>query len=1442
MPATLESLQIQFQTNAEAVAKAAADQVRRLGTELVSTEQTVTRSTQTFSRWEARLDGVSAASTRLAKIEASRAESIRQITRELERGLITEQRAQELLTRTIALHDQRAQAAVVAGQKLNDALAGQTTTTNTLTRATGSASMAVRQLGIQSIDVFQQLASGAPIMTTFIQQGGQITQVAAQGGVSFGQLARGVGSFVAQHAGIIAGAAAVAGLGAAIYSVVSRASEFEAQQRTLTVAIAGVGRSAELSSRQLQGYVAELKRQGVAAGDATAGVAALARNPALSGQTINRITALAPDAAAALGTGVPEMMTRLADAAKGTADAIEKLDDAFNLLSPSQAANVRIMAEHGDKAGALEVVFKALEDRVKGLNKEALSPTEQSFRDLGNAWDDFMNRIARSAPVLRLVDGLANALRNTNISDLTGKLAQLQGEASALQRDIAAGGNKQYLSNLQRNLDATNAQIGATQSQIDTMAGLKVAPGTSDSATGTLRITNGREAYGPDASGFYAAKETDRAAFSRVGGTTEGQVAKLTQEMKRYQDELARIGPRTEENAARFDLLKNAVAATGKAIAETTKKGEEHRDGLQKYGDTLAAQIKTQEQLAEAYRAGPEAVVRLTSAQKAQEKAISEGLVPGTKKYIEFVKEATEQNIRLSTATGNSGLAKQAAEVDRATESQLAIAAAYDGTQASITKATNEQRAYTDALKANLIPGTREFTDAVSSMAAAYQRSSDAAAGFEQAQRSVQAVMDSLSNVADRLGQGLVDAFVSGQGAAVNFGNIARAAAASLLSDFAKLAFLNPAKNALFGTNLGTLGGAFSAFGGGGGAGTSDSPSGSLNIINQGGNLLSGVGLLDTLGLTNIKGWIGSQLGLNGSGGLFSGIGSGINSILSTPLWSTGLGGVPLEGAYSAAQVAASGTTTTLGGLIGGVGAGFGLGSLAGGFLQNSLGKVGPAPQIGAGVGAMAGAAIGSIIPGVGTLIGGILGGLLGGGGGGLIGPKAPSAYSSTGISLSGGQLSLGGTVSQLVDTAQEVANATQQVQQLNALLAQNGIQLSSIGALSQIGQNTPGETPDPTKFADIASAFGQFRFTSEDTAKQLALADKSFASITELAQALQTVADKSAQVTDMLTNVIPALTKVADRRGSVAQQMDAIAAPYNQAFGQIQALMQAGQTPDVMNQLMAGAQSIIASLDTAYGQAWDSIRKQLDQSDQAMQVRIAQAQATASGDRGQIRDAALMAFDFQASQQRQAYSDQLIGLFGDAYAATADYARRLTAQDQATAAERLNVAKQYADEVVAVDQSAAQAAAAAREQATSTALNTVQSLSDYSRSLTYSDASPLSPMAQYDQAKREFQAVAGAARAGDFSSISKLSGYADTFLRTSRTVNGSGFAYATDYTAVQDTIRGVASQSVESIIASALQAQVTAAAAMTDLLTKMVERLDALLAETRQNALRPAA
>jgi len=1390
-------------------AKAGADEFRRAGEAIIGTSRAVEaaaasqakvtetvaiKQVEAFGRQQRSVDA-------LARRLDPFGQAVRDATRDMERLTRISQGSGDAAERAAGLVAS-AQAKVASAQAaLAASMKGAETVSKSYATQTGQTSMAVRQLGIQSIDVFQQLASGAPVMMTMIQQGGQVGQVMANSGTSIGSVARSIGGLIAANAGIIATGAALVGVGAAIFTVAKRSSDLETEQRQLSVAIAGVGRSAELSSGQLQGYVSSLKQQGVTAAEATTAIATLARNSSLSGGLISRIVGIAPDAAAARGVSVPDMMKELAEAAKGSAEAVQKLDDAFNLLNPNQAASVRLMLEQGDKAGALTLVFDKLQTRVSGLNRDALSPMEQAFRDLGNSWDQFITRIAKSEPVLRMMQGAANLLRDTSVSDLTVRMADLQGEAAARQRDVDRYGTssgrsparQEFVDGAQRRLAEINQEIAGLQSRIDLLN--KPIADRNAALNTPLGLSGG-------AAGNAASKEIDRLAAERVGGSDAGKVASYTTEIAKFKKELDTLGPRTMENAGRFDLLTKAIKADEKALADLGKKNEEHRTGLQKSGDTIAAETKAHRELAAAYGVNAGAVALIIAKQEAEKKAISEGLQPETAKYAATVVDLTAHILARNEAQAASNIAKQVADLDEATAAQKRITDAYDGTSASLERAQAQEKAHAATLKSGLTPGMQDYEATVSRLADSYARSSDAAREFQQVQSSVSAIFDTLGNAADRLGQGIVDAFLSGSGAAVNFGNIAKAALSSVLTDFVKMGAINPIKNALLGTTSPTIGAGLGALTGGGSGGGSSLFGGLSNLVSMG-------GVADTLGLTNFGGWasgIGEAIGLPTGG---------ISGLLATPLWSGPTGSLAASAGAefgSAAGLAAGTPGLSIGGALAGVGGGFALGSLAGGFVQNGMNKVGPAPQIGAGIGALAGTlAFGPI--------GGIIGGLIGGAGGGLIGPRPATPFSATGLTNDGGMLAVGRTFSQGVDTSSEIAALQQQVSALNSLLSSTGARVSNGVSADEYGQARliGGNSGEWLNFGqgngrpgDLNAAFGELRFRSDNQYVNRGIADQSFGT----AEALQTA------VTDILTFVdqtAPALKALSDNKvtfgaGTLSTTLDALAKQFDDAKG--------------MADKLGFAEFDLASARAQALQiANDNAAKQMADNQQDLLIRYYAARGTNSGNVQMQLDTALTVFDRQAETQRAALRDQMKSVFGDAFEQSAAFAERMGLLETTLGEERLATAKSYFDAMAA----AGQQSTAALNQAASSASSIVSTITDYVRGIRFGSESPLPANDRYSAASAQFEQAIAAAQSGDAGAIRNLTNFAETFRASSRAMNGSGTQFVTDVNRIVSALEGFAGQSPEALTSAIYTTEMRT---QTDTLAGLLAEL---VRETRQ-------
>jgi hypothetical protein len=242
-------------------------------------------------------------------------------------------------------------------------------------------------------------------------------------------------------------------------------------------------------------------------------------------------------------------------------------------------------------------------------------------------------------------------------------------------------------------------------------------------------------------------------------------------------------------------------------------------------------------------------------------------------------------------------------------------------------------------------------------------------------------------------------------------------------------------------------------------------------------------------------------------------------------------------------------------------------------------------------------------------------------------------------------------------------------------------------------------------------------------------------------------------------------------------------------------------------------------------------------QNDVGIQGRLLNAQATLSGNPADALNAALYTFDnATARTQRQQLSDNLTGLWGDAFKTTQGFANEMAALDKTLAAERLVIVKQGNDAIL-------QAQKQASDQAQQNASALVTSLTDYARKLQIGQDSPLSPQAQYDLASRQFNAVAGAAQAGNFASMQQLTSFADALLQTSRTVFGSGIGFAQDNERVLNVIQSISDMTDSQLTADAMaQIAETQTQTIVDNLAQLRTVMQQVLAQLRTNGSRPAA
>lgn len=1325
----------------------------------------------------------------------------------------------------------------------------------------GTATWALRGMGIQAYDVAQQLASGAPILTTFIQQGGQVAQMAAISGISFKQMAAATASWVtgmvAAHPVIATLTLITAGTVALGAASESTAKKTLALQNQLRATVADYKSAADEVNAAAKAIAAST---GISQDDARKTGGEIRSSPYFDStqQDLQALIRVAADLDAVFqkaGAG-SELLTKLL---KDTGAASKELADRhFPGMSQSLALAIQKMQDGGDRTKAFNTALDAIQSSAGGARENGITPLGRALEDLGKAFttagqsgrslaDDIGAAITSAAlaaiDAVKRIIGAINELREyaskqniglPSIGEIVtapfGGAARFAGRAAG---DALATSGADRVASLMAERDTLIADLGKISESAAAMgvgAGGRLRLQQVEDELELTKQTVGRveqivvranagtrlsdEQFSPTRN-----PRVDDAlgqARSIYESSKAGQVANLTKQ----RDEFIELRKQVQAGSTDYQLFSNSITELNKKIEDTskktegsTRKNEEHRSGLEKTTDKIAAQIEAQRRLGEAYRAGGGDIALINAELKAQEQVISGGkLQPGMVGYAEAVQKATAANLELARVTGSTEIAKQIDETNKATEAQLRISASWDGSAESLEHLQNLEAARALALSKDLTPGQEDYNQAVSDYSEALDRGSEATRQFQDAQRSMEALSNILGNAFDRLGDALVQAFVSGQGSAVNFGNVMKGIVSSILSDVAKLAIINPILNSILPSSQGarpTLGAALGGFGGGGigggGAGGLMGNVGTLGTVGGAVNTLSGGSLYDMLGVSNI----GSRLGLTGPNSLMSGATNFLNSgIMGTSTIEAFAAGAPAfnsaaSGLSSVSFGADAGAVysnlasqsfapatgmfggASVGSLLGGAAAGYGVGSFAGGYLQSAMNKTGPGPEIGAAIGTAIGTAI---LPGVGSVIGGLLGGL----GGGMIGPRPPSPYTYTqfGFNAATGGLQTGKSENQIMSS--NAAETAASIANFNATLSNLGLSIETMTTrLGTVTPTTPGaggqfgvgkEEGTSLVAGNLQELISKFTFTSSNPDLARYLKGQSFPDQNALAAAVQQFQAVHKAIIEFLDGTVASMTKARTVTGSLNDAVAQLGAQYDAAIQQAQVLASnTAASADQVARLTQAQTDLTVARDAEIAKLQQQTMDQLANTNRGFDARFFTAQAQLTGQGG--TEAALFAFDQQAQAERVQFSEQLRATFGDVFLSTQGYADQMASLERALGTERLLILKAANDNLLqAANDNSAQLLQATRDNAAQLASAAITNINDYLRKLQFGQDSALSPQSQYDLATKQFDTVARAAHAGDASSIQQLPQVADALINASKVVNGGGAGFAADF------------------------------------------------------------
>lgn len=260
-------------------------------------------------------------------------------------------------------------------------------------------------------------------------------------------------------------------------------------------------------------------------------------------------------------------------------------------------------------------------------------------------------------------------------------------------------------------------------------------------------------------------------------------------------------------------------------------------------------------------------------------------------------------------------------------------------------------------------------------------------------------------------------------------------------------------------------------------------------------------------------------------------------------------------------------------------------------------------------------------------------------------------------------------------------------------------------------------------------------------------------------------------------------LSKTSEATSAYAQQLAALAKPYDDAINKARELSLAegslvAKRAEVMAQVEAARDAQLADIqDTLAGRS--------------IQAGVTGGNVVALADAIRLRAEARAAAG-ELERLRQQLTD-----LGQSSGVVAAAVEQLTVIQQAEAAKR---AGELAQARVAAPDGRSNAAL---QQGAGAALGVIASLGQYAAALTTTEAAAGTAIDRLTASQRQFDAVFGAAKAGNADSISGLQGAAEGFRMAAREIYGGGQGYADALRLVEERISAISSLGADALTQS---------------------------------------
>ena len=532
--------------------------------------------------------------------------------------------------------------------KANASMANATRTTKAYSDGHGQAAFATRQLGVQTVQFFSSLESGIPFMTALVEQGHQLVDVALSTGTGFevvGNAIKKAFAAATSTTGLV-----VTGITAVAVAIAAMSYSAESSQRTL-INLQATLRGTREDYLSLGQEVNQASRNVAATSplsvsDARAAGATIAGSPQFSGsqKQLEDLIRLSGDLARSWGVTVP-------DAAKVLAAAMSEpgkvADDLAKKHVPEMnaelARTIERMANAGDVAGAYNVILEKLKERHDNASasmtplQRSLDETKRLFTSTstaGSSWGDVINQ------------SVADVI--THFNTLIAKFQEVRNAAKQAQTDGNTGGATPGTTSISASAEPFGSTVGQLPSVQNAVADL--TPKLQQPDTRLPGLTDAMKNLANDATAavnqFNISMEK---AVNLVKASPFGKLQDASDAVTALDKALAQLGPKTDDNAKRFDELTLSLRIANKAQDDATIAAQNYFDtATDKAVKATEAQIQGNTEIAASYAQGGSALVEATAHAKAYEAAIAQGSDPASQKFADTVDRLTTSNIALA--------------------------------------------------------------------------------------------------------------------------------------------------------------------------------------------------------------------------------------------------------------------------------------------------------------------------------------------------------------------------------------------------------------------------------------------------------------------------------------------------------------------------------------------------------------------------------------------------------------------------------------------------------------------------------------------------------------------------------------------------------------------------------------------------------------------------